>query len=300
MTAKKGISKGNIMDSNAIDDIQFSLSQADIQAFERNGHLSIPVITSVGELDWMRTAYDRLFDQRRGWEEGDLTDFAGQDAADKKPSVPQLLNPSRYEPGLATTQYRRNALKVAKQLLGPNAELVFEHAMLKPPMTGGVTPWHQDQSFYERYTNYEAITFWMPLQDVDFGNGCMSFIDGSQKGPLLHHQSIGNDPRVHGLEVVDTSQIGVDPKPTPCFLRCGEVSIHHSLTLHSAGGNASAVPRRAYALGFGVRSRAYTLRREHPWNVSKVSDRMRRADEGSSVGDRLRTKFKTIVKAVVR
>lgn len=288
------------MDSNVIDSIQFSLSDAQIKAFETDGHLSIPVITSQAELGWMRVAYDRLFDQRSGWDEGDLTDFGAKEEAGKKPSVPQLLNPSRYEPGLAATQYRRNALKVAKQLLGPTAEVVFEHAMLKPAMTGGITPWHQDQSFYEKYTNYHAVTFWMPLQDVDFENGCMSFIDGSQKGPLLPHRSIGNDPRVHGLELVDISQVGIDPKPTPCLLRCGEVSIHHSLTLHSAGPNLSAAPRRAYALGFGVRSRHFTLRHEHPWNVRKVSDRMRRADDARSTTDKIKSRIKTLVKSVVR
>lgn len=37
-------------------------------------------------------------------------------------------------------------------------------------------------------------------------------------------------------------------------------------TLNYAGANSSDEPRRAYALVFGARSKAFVLREDHPWN----------------------------------
>lgn len=248
------------------------LTEDQVAAFWRDGFMHLPAITTPPDVARIRELYDRLFHERRGWDSGDMFDFAGADDPARAPSVPQLLNPSRYEPLLAEALFRRNAAAVARQLLGPRAELVFEHAMLKPPRSGGETPWHQDEAFYAKYTNYEALTFWMPLQDVDRANGCMEFLPRSHKGPLLSHRSIGGDPRVHGLEAV-----GVDPADVvACPLPAGGVTIHHARTLHYAGPNRSAAPRRAYALGFGVRSRAATQRHEHPWNLGRLADRDRR------------------------
>lgn len=273
-----------------------SLTETDVAAFWRDGYLRMPSITAQSEIAWMREAYDRLFAERRGWDKGDMFDFAGLDEPGAAVSVPQLLNPSHYEPRLVDTEFRSNALAVARQLLGPKARLVFEHAMLKPALTGGETTWHQDEAFYSRYTNYQSLTFWMPLQDVDRLNGCMEFIPGSHKGPLLRHHHINGDPRIHGLEVH-----GIDAAlAVPCLLPAGGASIHHSRTLHYAGPNRSAAPRRAYALGFGVRSRALTLREEHAWNSGKTTDRERRERAGRNAAGRLVDPIKSVVKSIFR
>jgi len=272
------------------------LTETDIAAFWHDGYLRMPSITTQSEIAWMREAYDRLFTERRGWDKGDMFDFAGPDELGGAVSVPQLLNPSQHEPRLVNTEFRRNALAIARQLLGPKAKLVFEHAMLKPALTGGKTPWHQDEAFYSKYTNYQSLTFWMPLQDVDRSNGCMEFIPGSHKGPLLQHHSINGDPRIHGLEVD-----GINAAlAVPCMLPAGGASIHHRRTLHYAGPNRSAAPRRAYALGFGVRSRALTLREEHSWNSGRMTDRERRERAGRSAAERLIAPIKSVAKSIFR
>lgn len=272
------------------------LTETDIAAFWRDGYFRMPSITTQSEIAWMREAYDRLFAERWGWDKGDMFDFAGLDEPGSAVSVPQLLNPSQYEPRLVNTEFRRNALAVARQLLGPKAKLVFEHAMLKPALTGGETTWHQDEAFYSKYTNYQSVTFWMPLQDVDRSNGCMEFVAGSHKGPLLQHHHINGDPRIHGLEAD-----GINAAlAMPCVLPAGGASVHHSRTLHYAGPNRSAAPRRAYALGFGVRSRALTLREEHAWNRGRMTERERRERAGRSAAERLIASIKSVVKPMVR
>jgi ectoine hydroxylase-related dioxygenase (phytanoyl-CoA dioxygenase family) len=273
-----------------------TLSREEVERFHDEGFLSVPHITSEEEVLRIRGLYDRLFDQRTGWDKGDFFDFAGNDEPGSAPTVPQLLNPSRYEESLLETEFRSNAHAMAKQLLGPTAELVFEHAMMKPAMTGGETPWHQDEAFYPKFTDYHSVTFWMPLQAVDLVNGCLDFIPGSNNGPLLPHRSINNDPRIHGLEAV-----GADGnKKVTCPLQVGGATVHHYRTLHHAGPNLSNGPRRAYALGFGVRSRDYTQRVDWPWNIEKATARGKRAHQAQTPMQRYVRKLKDAAKSVLR
>ena len=252
------------------------LGQPEAKRFQRDVSLSIPQITTLEEGNRIWALYDRLFEQKAGWDKGDFFDFAGLDESGTTASVPQLDHPSKYEPALKNTIFRSNAHAIAKQLLGPTAELVFEHAMLKPAGTGGETPWHQDEAFYPRFTNYRSITFWMPLQPVDIVNGCLDFIPGSNKGPLLRHRSINNDPRIHGLEAPEADA----SLKVSCPLQEGGATVHGYRTLHHAGPNLSDGPRRAYALGFGIHSRDYTLRTDFPWNLEKATARALRSSTG--------------------
>lgn len=130
------------------------LTSDEVRNFWEYGWLKIPEISTAEEISWLREVYDRLFEQRVGWHKGDFFDFAGPDSPESAPVLPQLLEPSRYEPLLKKTIFRRNAHAIARQLLGPSAKLVFEHAMLKPPRIGAETPWHQDEAFYPVYSNY--------------------------------------------------------------------------------------------------------------------------------------------------
>jgi ectoine hydroxylase-related dioxygenase (phytanoyl-CoA dioxygenase family) len=110
---------------------------------------------------------------------------------------------------------------------------------------------------------------WMPLQDVSEGNGCMCYIPRSNHGPLYPHHSPNNDPRIHGLETTPPDASLSVPVP----MRAGSVVIHHSMTLHSSGVNTRPDPRRAYALGFAVKTERHILKRDYPWNLEKQTAR---------------------------
>lgn len=272
------------------------LSREQVDRFHADGFLSIPSITTPDEVAWIRQIYDRLFAERAGWSKGDFFDFAGADEEGKAPRLPQLLNPSQYEPALARTLFRTNAEAMARQLLGPRAKLIFEHAMMKPGKTGGETAWHQDHAFYARYTNYRAVTIWMPLQAVDERNGCLEFIPESHNGAITPHRHLDDDPRVHGLEA-----IGVDAsKAVVCPLPAGGATFHSDRTLHHAGPNRSSEPRRAYALVFGVRGRQFTLREEYPWNRASVTAREQRLVHSRGPVQHVVAALKELSKAVLR
>ena len=249
------------------------LTDQQVEAFGRDGYLSLDAITTPDEVAVIRDIYDRLFAERAGWRDGNLFDFAGTED-DGEVKLPQMLNLSKYAPELARTRFRANAEAVAKRLLGPEAELVFEHAIRKPPRVGPPTPWHQDEAFFNGQTDYESLTIWVPLQAATVENGCMRYVPGSHVGPLVPHRSIGDDPRVHGLEAVGVDEAAAVHAPIPA----GGAAIHYYRTLHAAGPNTSEQPRRAYALGFGVRGRR-APQAEFPWNAQKCTARQGREAE---------------------
>lgn len=256
-----------------------SLSPEQIGFFEREGYLAVPAVSSPAEIAALTPLYDRMFAERAGYSDGNFFDFAGKD--DARPVLPQILMPSRYEPSLKDTLIFRNCEAMARQLLGPGARFVFDHAMLKPAGGGRATPWHQDQAFYEAGSSMASVTFWVPLQDVEQATGCLRFVPRSSAGPLYPHRSMNDDPRVHGLEALgvdgQTLQMeegsGEPGRSVYCPLKAGGMTIHHRLTLHGAGANLTPHPRRAYAMGFGVLMSKPLVQRDYAWNRKRSTAR---------------------------
>jgi ectoine hydroxylase-related dioxygenase (phytanoyl-CoA dioxygenase family) len=250
-----------------------TLDAASRLRFDRDGFVCIESMTTGDEIDRIREIYDAMFAARRGWEKGDFFDTRATNDEAEALRLPQMFWLSRYEPSLRETLYHRNATAIARQILGPTAELVWEFAIMKPPHVGGETPWHQDDAFFTVGTDYDtAVSFWLPLQDVNLLSGCMQYVPGSHLGPLLEHDSIGGDPRTHGLEAKAPDISGA----IACPLVAGSAVMHHSRTLHYAGPNLADIPRRAYILEFAVRSRARMMREDHPWNKAKNTARTAR------------------------
>jgi len=246
-----------------------TLTEEQIEFFKEHGYLRLEQISPPDEVEFLRGVYDRLFAQKICRRQGAYFDAASADEDDNKPQTsPQIIDPVNFAPELKKTIFRANALAIAKQLLGPKAYGVFEHAILKPAGIGAPTPWHQDEAFrYDYAPGYNEISIWMPLQPVDTSSGCLEFVPGSHCQRVLRHASPNNDPRIHGLMCVDNFD---ETKAVPCPLPAGGCTIHHCRTLHHAGPNTSPNPRRAYILGFALPVNAdYKFAQPFPWNTEK-------------------------------
>ena len=256
-----------------------TITESQIAFFHENGYLAIPEITTQNEIEKMRVIYDRAFSAKVGRAEGNQFDLAGTDEEGKEASLPQILGLSRYEPEIAESLYRTNALAISMQLLGDDARFTGDHAILKPALHGAPTPWHQDEAYWGEEWDYNALSVWMPLQEANLDNGCMQFIPGSHKMEVQPHHSIGHDPRVHGLEIdeVDSSNA------VPCALPPGGATFHLSRTLHYTSPNLSPNPRRAYILTFATPPTRRTSERDFYWNKIKRTAREDRAKTAGAV-----------------
>jgi len=128
-------------------------------------------------------------------------------------------------------------------LLGDEALLATDQIFMKPPRFGSAKPYHQDNAYF-LCTPGDAVTMaWIALDDVDAENGCMRYIDGSHKGPILPHEPLPGEEhnKVPPLELVDLTRESLAP------VRKGGVVFHHSQCLHTSHRNESDRWRRAYA-----------------------------------------------------
>lgn len=224
----------------------------------------------------LKRVLDRLFSEKTGWDRGAQFDMVGLDDGTAPAVSPQIIDPVAFAPELRDTQFRANALVIARELLGSEVECSYEHAIYKPPRIGSPTPWHQDEAFHtDPDTEYDAISIWMPLQEVTSANGCLQFIPGSHLGEVLTHRSPNDDRRVHALECSGEFD---RTAAVSCPLPSGGATLHHCRTLHAAGANTSEMERCAYVLTFKTPSRPVTQRREFSWNAEKKTARNARRE----------------------
>ena len=261
------------------------LSAQALDRYLRDGFVVIEGITTAEEIARARLAYDRLFAARHGFDRGEFFDTYSSDETHGELRLPQMFWPSHHDADLRDTLFERNATAIARQVLGGGAKLVWEFAMLKPAHTGAETPWHQDEAYFTRGTEYQdAVSFWLPLQDVGPHNGCMEFVPGSHREALLPHRRVGGDARAHGLEAM----LAAPPRAEVCPLSVGSATLHHSRVMHHAGPNPSAEPRRAWILEYAVRDPARRLRHDHAWNRGRTTAREARELASLPLAARLR------------
>ena len=252
------------------------LTQDQIDAYHREGFISVDQISTPDEIEKLRIIYDRLFQQQAGRSDGNQFDLGGTDEDGKQPVLPQIIDPARYAPELTYGLFRANALAIAKQLLGSDAQPQGEHAIFKPALYGAATPWHQDEAYWNPGMNYNAFSLWMPLQPATMENGCMQFVPRSHKNEILPHHSINHDPRVHGLEMdplPDVDQAVAVP------LSAGGCTVHANRMFHYTGPNRSTMPRRAYILMFGLAPTKRSDGRRFPWQEIKHTAQRDRANK---------------------
>ncbi len=251
------------------------LTPEQVNFFNQEGYLVVDRLMEDDELAWAREIYDRIFRERAGREAGDEFDLAGPDQEEDKASLPQILSPAKYAPEFLSMKAREKAFAMARQLLGPETQHGGDHAILKPAHLGAETPWHQDEAYWPEDMEHDSLSVWLPFQEATLENGCLHFVPGSHRLPVLPHHPIGNDPRVHGLEVDQADTTG----SVACPLAAGGATFHHCRTLHYAGPNRSGGVRRAYIMVFGVPARKLEKPRNFYWQHTRETPREQRAQE---------------------
>lgn len=256
----------------------FNLTASQIEFFHREGYLALEPITTQEEVGWLRGIYDRLFEARAGWERGDAFDLGGVDDETKQPVLPQILNPVQYAPELAKAQILTNARRILEQLFeSDEVNCNFAHLIYKPARIGASTPWHQDAAYWNGGNEPRTLSIWVPLQEATLENGCMQFVPGSHREKHIYrHQSINNDPRIHGLEL-HPDEMSRIKGAVACPLAPGGATVHGGYTFHYTGPNRSEVPRRAAIIMGGLPPLKRAVPVALPWMEEKKTGRLERA-----------------------
>ena len=102
--------------------------------------------------------------------------------------------------------------------------------------------WHQDSTYFmgkgdsdyiDSYPPETVLTVWLPLVDVDEGNGCLRLVRGS------HHHGAIAFRRNARRQWEPTRAVGEYGTVSSVPMRVGDVLVFNNLTLHTGGNNAS-------------------------------------------------------------
>jgi hypothetical protein len=241
------------------------LSDKALAEYRRDGYVVVDRLLPQSEVEHLRKILLGLHEGKVGFKEGALFDAIGLDDG-SEPRFPQITDPRLLAPELKNSKYFEVALAIARQILGETARLRADITFLKPPKIGSDTPWHQDQAFGNPQYDYTQISIWLALTPAGAVNSCMSFVPGSHKLPVLMHQPVGGDPRIHALECIgDFDQ----STAVECPLQEGGCTIHDHRTLHYAGPNLSDQSRLAYVLVFDTAPVPRQEPIEFPWRKDR-------------------------------
>ena len=129
-------------------------------------------------------------------------------------------------------------LDVVEGILGPDILVYAAEFFVKEPQTSHVVTMHQDLTHWGLGAIDGMVTAWIALSPATQASGCMDFVKGSHKNPILPHEDTFDDNNLlsRGQEVkVDIDE---DDK-TAIELAPGQMSLHHGLTIHGSGPNTS-------------------------------------------------------------
>jgi hypothetical protein len=151
----------------------------------------------------------------------------------------------RLDPTFNELAIVRKARHLGESILSADVRIPFMSLISKAASRGGWTPWHQD-SAYDRElakgNDFEALTIWISLQDVDAETGCLCYSEGTHRGGLRQHMPIANSCSVTtGLKATDGAV-------TACPVPAGGLLVHHRLVLHCATPNRSSRDRLAISM----------------------------------------------------
>lgn len=129
----------------------------------------------------------------------------------------------------------------------PSIRLWHDQLLFKPPAAGAAANvgWHTDRQYWMGCSSEEMLTAWVPFHDCDEVCGSISFLAGSHRWATVALDFFDGDLDAlrarlpeggRGAEVV-----------TP-HLQRGDVTFHHSRTVHGSGPNTSCAPRRSMAI----------------------------------------------------
>jgi len=139
-------------------------------------------------------------------------------------------------------------LDAVEGILGPDLMVWSAEFFIKEPGTKHIVGMHQDLTYWGLGETSDQVTAWVALSPATIESGCMDFVSGSHKNPILPHNDTFSENNLlsRGQEIaVDVA----DNDKTHIELQPGQMSLHHGLTIHGSGPNVSDDRR----IGFAIR-----------------------------------------------
>ncbi len=234
------------------DEERTMLSEADWQAFWRDGFIHLGPVLDAQEIRALRDRADALA-------LGQASNPAIQmqrDTGGDYDALPVALAQSgegthlyRKIQGLETDDLFDTLIhkplfrEICAQMYGAHADISIFRAMVmnKPAGQGTLLPWHQDGGTVWQLDRDPLVTIWVALDAATTANGCMEAVRGSHRLGLLsaHGSTLSED---------DVLRHCVPENIVPLEVPAGHAIFLHNWLIHRSGVNPSSTPRRAFTM----------------------------------------------------
>ncbi|WP_299406064.1 phytanoyl-CoA dioxygenase family protein [uncultured Roseobacter sp.] len=202
------------------------LSDAQIKSYWKDGYL-FPIRIMPGEdAQKLRAELEEIEDH---WQDADLP----LPLNTYKRVNAHCVMPMAYRIGADP-----RILDVVEGILGPDIMIYAVEFFIKEPNTRHKVSMHQDLTYWGLGAVDGLVTAWLSLSPATPASGCMDFVKGSHKNPILPHEDTFAEDNLlsRGQEIkVDVA----DADKVPIEIHPGQISLHHGLTIHGSGPNTT-------------------------------------------------------------
>jgi phytanoyl-CoA hydroxylase len=147
---------------------------------------------------------------------------------------------------------------VAALARGRSMRLWHDHLLIKRPMNGVASEFHQDEPYWPIARDTFTISAWIALGDAPVERGCMSFIPGTHRRRDLRGQNLNDEHDLLSLwpELVYAPRVVLP-------VAAGGSTFHQGFTAHRAGPNQTSEDRVAMSI-IWVADDAVFIGGDHP------------------------------------
>ena len=233
---------------------RYRLSDEQIAFFREHGYVAGVRVLSDGQVERLSAELKELIDPAHPRNHL-FYEFHTNESIDPARVLFHALGAWRAAAGFHDLLWHPAFTVPAAQLLGGRVRFWHDQLFCKPARHGGVVAWHQDYSYWTRTLPPAHLSCWIGLDDSTRENGCVHYVPGSHRWPLLPVTELAGD--MDAIQSVLTDEQRAAFKPVAVELQRGEASFHHPLLVHGSFENRSDRPRRATVVNVfrdGVRS----------------------------------------------
>ncbi|OJY94622.1 phytanoyl-CoA dioxygenase [Terrimonas sp.] len=227
------------------------LTNEQIESYQKDGYLIVEDFLSAEELDLWREAVTEAIQERNGRKMPGKDVKIGDDDGINKESdyygkvFDQMLNLWQTNERVKKMMLDERIGKMVALLAGWQGTRIWhDQALIKRPWANP-TSWHLDTPFWS-FSDRQALSIWVALDDATLENGCLYFIPGSHHTTRFENPGIGKNMDA----IFDFYPEYRKSKSVAAPMKAGSCSFHNGLTIHGAGANMTNGFRRAFTCAY--------------------------------------------------
>lgn len=224
------------------DGVEAGLSDDQVAFFAENGYVAGVDVLTEPQVDLLRRSLAEIMSAEMS---GDprFYEYNNNESTDPAKVLFHALGAWRVSEAFHDLIFLPKLAACFRQLLGGTPRFWHDQVFVKPANDGAVVAWHQDYSYWTRTVPNAHVTCWIGLDDSTVENGCVHYIPGSHRWPLLPRGGLSDDMESIFEHLTDEQKAAFEP--VAIELKAGQASFHHSMTVHGSHENRSPRPRRA-------------------------------------------------------